>query len=73
MGATVWTALELEGLGASLQHFNFHPDIKAEITSTWKFPESWKLKAQLVFGQPSGAPPADKTFEPIEQRVLMMT
>jgi len=66
----VWTALEAEGLGANLQHFNFHPGIVAEVLSTWKLPETWKLKAQLVFGKPTG-PAGDKTFEPIEKRVFV--
>ncbi|KIW16169.1 hypothetical protein PV08_06220 [Exophiala spinifera] len=65
-----WTALEAEGLGCNLQHFNFHPGIVADVKSTWDLPETWKLKAQLVFGKPS-AGPHDKTFEPIEKRVLV--
>ncbi|KIY00231.1 uncharacterized protein Z520_03916 [Fonsecaea multimorphosa CBS 102226] len=66
----VWTALEAEGLGANLQHFNFHPGITADIKSTFDIPEAWKLKAQLVFGKPTGGP-QDKTFEPIEKRVMV--
>ncbi|KIW25031.1 uncharacterized protein PV07_10704 [Cladophialophora immunda] len=66
----VWTALEAEGLGANLQHFNFHPGITADIKSTFDIPEAWKLKAQLVFGKPTGGP-QDKTFEPIEKRVVV--
>ncbi|EXJ73022.1 uncharacterized protein A1O5_04171 [Cladophialophora psammophila CBS 110553] len=66
----VWTALEAEGLGANLQHFNFHPGITADIKSTFSLPESWKLKAQLVFGKPTGGP-QDKTFEPLEKRVVV--
>jgi len=66
----VWTALEAEGLGANLQHFNFHPGITAEVQSAFDLPEAWKLKAQLVFGKPTEeAKP--KTFEPIEKRVLV--
>ena len=30
--------LEIEGLGANLQHFNFHPGITAEIKSTFDIP-----------------------------------
>lgn len=67
----VWTALEAEGLGANLQHFNFHPGISAEILSTFDLPGAWKLKAQLVFGKPTAGPQADKKFEPIEKRVLV--
>lgn len=44
----VWTALEAEGLGANLQHYN--PLIDAKVAETWKVPTTWKLNAQLVFG-----------------------
>ncbi|PHH81288.1 hypothetical protein CDD82_1119 [Ophiocordyceps australis] len=63
---TMWTALELEGLGANLQHYN--PLIDAEVAKTWGLPESWKLNAQLVFGG-KGGEPAEKTFEPLESRI----
>ncbi|ETI27695.1 hypothetical protein G647_00144 [Cladophialophora carrionii CBS 160.54] len=66
----VWTALESEGLGANLQHFNFHPGITAEIKSTWALPEAWKLKAQLIFGKPQEEA-KEKTFEPIDKRVFV--
>jgi len=66
----VWTALEAEGLGANLQHFNFHPGITADVLSAYDLPQTWKLKAQLVFGKPTGGP-QEKTFEPIEKRVFV--
>ena len=66
----VWTALEAEGLGANLQHFNFNPAITAEAKSVFDIPEPWKLKAQLVFGKPQEEA-KDKTFEPIEKRVFV--
>ena len=59
----MWTALETEGLGASLQHYN--PLITSQVLSTWDLPESWSLVAQLVFGKPV-APAGEKTFGPIE-------
>ncbi|EIW54373.1 Nitroreductase [Trametes versicolor FP-101664 SS1] len=59
----IWTALEAEGLGASLQHYN--PLISAQVLDTWKLPTSWVLVAQLPFGKPT-APAGEKTFEPIE-------
>ncbi|KAM5545198.1 hypothetical protein V8D89_001309 [Ganoderma adspersum] len=59
----VWTALETEGLGASLQHYN--PLITSQVHSTWDLPTSWSLVAQLVFGKPV-APAGEKTFEPVE-------
>ncbi|KEY65934.1 hypothetical protein S7711_07739 [Stachybotrys chartarum IBT 7711] len=61
-----WTALELEGLGANLQHYN--PLIDQKVAETWKVPESWKLNAQLVFGGRAGEP-GDKDFKPLEERV----
>lgn len=41
----VWTALEQEGLGASLQHYN--PLINEEVAQTWNLPSEWKLLAQM--------------------------
>ncbi|USB32922.1 nitroreductase family protein [Paenibacillus sp. YPG26] len=62
----VWTALEQEGLGASLQHYN--PIIDEAIVSEWGIPESWKLRAQLPFGK-IVAPAGEKQFQPLEERV----
>lgn len=62
----VWTALELEGLGASLQHYN--PLIDDEVKKSWNLPEHWKLIAQMPFGKPTSAP-GEKEFLPIEDRV----
>ncbi|KAH8174295.1 nitroreductase family protein [Sarocladium implicatum] len=61
-----WNALELEGLGANLQHYN--PLIDQRVASQWKLPASWKLNAQLVFGG-IGAPAQEKTFKPVEERL----
>lgn len=61
-----WTALELEGLGANLQHYN--PLIDQRVAAEWKIPASWKLNAQLVFGG-VGAPAGEKAFKPVEERV----
>ncbi|WP_223066668.1 nitroreductase family protein [Paenibacillus caui] len=62
----VWTALEQEGLGASIQHYN--PLIDAEVKSAWGIPSNWKLIAQMPFGKPA-AQPGDKQFQPVEERV----
>lgn len=64
----VWTSLETEGLGASLQHYN--PLIDDEVRKTWNLPESWKLTAEMPFGKPA-APAGDKDFQPIENRVKL--
>jgi predicted oxidoreductase (fatty acid repression mutant protein) len=62
----IWTALEAEGLGASLQHYN--PLIDEKVRAEWKLPESWQLIAQMPFGTPT-APAGDKEFQPISERV----
>ncbi|MBW7458572.1 nitroreductase family protein [Paenibacillus sepulcri] len=62
----VWTALELEGLGASLQHYN--PIINDEVKQAWNIPSSWLMIAQMPFGKPL-AEPGQKEFQPIEERL----
>lgn len=62
----VWTALEIEGFGASLQHYN--PLIDEEVQKTWNLPSEWKLIAQMPFGKPT-AQPGEKQFQPLEERV----
>ncbi|KAF8242417.1 Nitroreductase [Wilcoxina mikolae CBS 423.85] len=61
-----WTALEAEGFGANLQHYN--PLIDEKVRSEWNIPENWKLQSQLVFGTPT-APAGEKAFKPLEERV----
>lgn len=62
----IWTALEIEGFGASLQHYNelIENDVKKE----WSIPENWKLIGQMPFGKPTANPP-EKEFSPLEQRI----
>ncbi|MCR8872368.1 nitroreductase family protein [Peribacillus frigoritolerans] len=62
----VWTALEAEGLGATLQHYN--PLIDDEVKKEWNVPSNWKLIAQMPFGNPA-AQPGDKEFKPLEDRI----
>ncbi|CAM1510236.1 Fc.00g005710.m01.CDS01 [Cosmosporella sp. VM-42] len=62
----VWTALEAEGLGANLQHYN--PLIDQKVAEIWKVPAAWKLNAQLVFGGKTGDA-FPKEFQPVEDRV----
>ncbi|KAB5550893.1 Nitroreductase-like protein [Coniochaeta sp. 2T2.1] len=63
---TIWTALEAEGLGANLQHYN--PIIDSKVAEAWKTPSNWRLNAQLVFGGRTGEA-GEKTQLPIEERV----
>lgn len=62
----IWTSLEIEGLGASLQHYN--PLIDDEVKEQWHIPTNWKLLAQMPFGKPTAAPD-EKQFQPLEMRV----
>ncbi|WP_017471112.1 nitroreductase family protein [Amphibacillus jilinensis] len=62
----VWTALENEGLGASLQHYN--PLIDDQVKQRWQLPDSWLLRAQMPFGKPE-IEPGEKQFQPLEERI----
>lgn len=62
----IWTGLEAEGYGASLQHYN--PVIDDQVKKEWNIPDSWKLIAQLPFGKPT-VQPGEKEFQPLEQRI----
>jgi len=68
----LWTALEAEGFGANLQHYNPLPDQKA--AAIWDIPLEWSLTAQLVFGGiEEGARDQlpTKSEEPIEKRLFV--
>lgn len=62
----VWTSLEIEGLGASLQHYN--ELIEADIKKEWNIPSNWRLVAQMPFGKPT-SDPGEKQYQPLEERV----
>lgn len=64
----IWTALEAEGLGASLQHYN--PVIDEAVKAAWEIPDTWKLLAQMPFGKPL-AQPGEKEISPLAQRVKL--
>ncbi|KAF1994645.1 nitroreductase family protein [Amniculicola lignicola CBS 123094] len=65
----LWVALEAEGFGANLQHYNPLIDQKAQ--EHWKVPQEWKLRAQLVFGGRAGEP-GEKKFKPLEGERLFV-
>jgi predicted oxidoreductase (fatty acid repression mutant protein) len=62
----IWTAIEAEGYGASLQHYN--ELIEADVKAEWKLPDNWKLIGQMPFGKPVNLP-QEKVYQPIESRV----
>ena len=61
----VWTTLAAAGISANLQHYN--PLIDQDVAREWDIPDSWTLRAQLVFGGVQ-APAAEKSYEPLEGR-----
>lgn len=64
----IWTSLELEGYGASLQHYN--ELIEEEVKNEWNIPKGWKMRAQMPFGKPTSKP-GEKEFKPLEDRVMV--
>lgn len=62
----IWTALEIEGFGVSLQHYN--ELIESDIKKEWSIPDNWKLIGQMPFGKPT-AEPGEKQFLPLEERI----
>lgn len=61
----IWNALQIEGFGASLQHYT--ELIKADVRKEWSIPDNWKLIGQMPFGKPT-AEPDEKQYQPIEER-----
>ncbi|HSR04877.1 MAG TPA: nitroreductase family protein [Proteiniclasticum sp.] len=65
----IWTALENEGLGASLQHYN--PLIDDEVAEAFGVNKDYKLLGQLVFGNPVSEA-GEKTSLPLSERVTVL-
>lgn len=66
----VWTALSVEGLGVSLQHYN--PLIDDDVRKQWNIPGSWQLLGQMPFGAPT-ARPGTKEMIPLSARMRVHT
>lgn len=64
----IWNALANIKVGASLQHYGNL--IEDEVKRSWNLPTSWSLIAQMPFGSIE-SPAGEKTFIPIEERVLI--
>lgn len=62
----IWTALDIEGYGVSLQHYN--ELIETDVKKEWNIPNNWKLIGQMPFGKPTSQPD-EKQFQPLEQRI----
>ena len=67
----LWVALEADGMGANVQHYN--PLIDKEVLTA--FPSinpNWKLITQMVIGKPAGKPLADRVQKPLEERFQVL-
>lgn len=64
----IWTALEHEGYGASLQHH--FPALPEALRIAWHIESNWQLIAQMPFGAPT-AGPREKDIVPVENRVFI--
>jgi len=62
----IWLTLTSAGYGASVQHYN--PLIDDEVKKTWNIPASWKLIAQMPFGNIKDQP-QKKTFMPLDDKI----
>ena len=62
----VWAALESEGFGASLQHYN--EIVEADMKKEWNISNQWKLIAQMPFGKPT-MQPDKKQFNILEEHI----
>lgn len=65
----IWTALSMEGLGATLQHYT--ELIEEEVKREFNLPSSWKMVAQMPFGKGT-APAGEKEFVALEERVKVI-
>lgn len=64
----VWTSFAVEGLGASLQHYN--ELIEEDVKKKWDIPDNWKMMSQMPFGKPL-AEPGEKAFADIKEKHIV--
>jgi len=64
----IWSGLQTEGLGASLQHYN--ELIEEEVKKQWSIPADWKMIAQMPFGAPTDQP-GEKQINPLSDRLFV--
>lgn len=62
----IWTALQMEGYGASLQHYT--ELIDEDVRKEWSIPNNWQMIGQMPFGKPT-AQPGEKEYLPLEERI----
>ena len=65
---SVWTALAVENIGGSLQHYN--PLIDDAVQKEWNLSADWKLTGQMPIGSIE-APAGEKEYMDDSERVLV--
>ena len=68
----VWTALELEGLGANLQHLNAIPAVEAAIKEFCGVPYDYKLKAHMNYGDEAQPHPEKPSKLPFSETLKVL-
>ena len=68
----LWTSLELEGLGANLQHHQAIPGVEEMLRKENDLPEYYSLKAQLVFGGKAQPHPESKPKRPSSETLKVV-
>lgn len=63
----IWTALELEGLAANLQHMNAFPNVVEALRKEFDIPATWELKANMNFGGYNQPHPSRPDKLPVEE------
>lgn len=64
-----WAAIEAEGLGGNIQHYN--PVIDDEVKKAWGIDPEWQLISQMVIGKPTSDRPAEKEKKPLKGRYMV--
>ncbi|CAF9906638.1 MAG: hypothetical protein GOMPHAMPRED_004823 [Gomphillus americanus] len=63
----IWTAIELEGLGANLQHMDAFPPVEAALKKEFGIPESWSMRANMNIGGETAPHPPVPEKKPFEE------
>lgn len=69
----VWSALELEGLGANVQHLNAIPPVEEAIKKFLAVPSDWKLRAHMNYGDLAQPQPEVPQKLPINETLKVIS
>ncbi|KAM0548181.1 hypothetical protein ACHAPJ_009979 [Fusarium lateritium] len=68
----LWTALELEGFGASLQHTGASPPVEVALKQFLGVPDDYHFQANMVFGEPAQEFPEVPEKLPIDETLTVL-